>query len=598
MNTVSLFLSRTRVAFWIVIGALYCAHMPIAQADVSALQATVDKNPIMLDESFTLTVTADGDAERDAFDSSALLNDFVVGRTSVSSQTRMINFSTTRSTTWSTVLFPRSTGTFTIPAFTIEGVSSEPFSVEVVPVSNGTGQETRDIFVTSELASTTVYLHQQVHYTVKLYLAKDIERGSLQAPALDEADIQQIGNDAEYSEIFNGKRYRIIERHFVITPQRSGTLTIPGAVFQGEVIANSRQSFGFFNRTQSVSRVSPTLELTVNPIPSDIDGHFLPSEFVDIQEEWSVSDDEWQVGEPVTRTLTLTALGVTESMLPDIDDQYPPDIKTYPDQANTATAEKDRRLIAQRTESIALIPSRAGQFVIPPVTVQWFNVVTQETQTVSLPGRSITVKASTTNGSLPAQSPVQPSNPPKDAADDVNSLDNDAMQPSLISPVAGQNKLRTADFHSFKNPWVGVSVGLLAIWLITLVWGFKQRRHSPTKAKPSPTTARTDTEKAAWQQLSSALKSQQVQRIEPALKTWLQAVSPSHAGQHDLRQMVDSVGDRGLKDAINQMYASRYRSQAQEQWHSQPLMEALESVRQKHKLASHNEQKLPPLHPQ
>jgi hypothetical protein len=65
----------------------------------------------MLDEAIRLTVTADGSADRDAFDSSPLLKDFLVGRTSVSSQTSIVNFDTKRTTVWTTTLFPRKEGT-------------------------------------------------------------------------------------------------------------------------------------------------------------------------------------------------------------------------------------------------------------------------------------------------------------------------------------------------------------------------------------------------------------------------------------------------------------------------------------------------------
>jgi len=153
-----------------------------AYAQVTRVEASIDKNPVMLDESFTLTVTANGDVNRDAFDSSGLLSDFVVGRTSVSSQTRMVNFQTSRSTTWSTTLFPRSTGDYTIPSFQIDGQNSQPISVSVIPVSSGTNSESRDVFVTTELDKDTVFLHQQVKYSVKLDLARERERGSLQAP--------------------------------------------------------------------------------------------------------------------------------------------------------------------------------------------------------------------------------------------------------------------------------------------------------------------------------------------------------------------------------------------------------------------------------
>ena len=72
----------------------------MAHAQSINVTASVDKNPVMVNESFILTVEANGDVDRNSFDSSLLMKDFVVGRTSVSSQTKMVNFDTTRSTTW------------------------------------------------------------------------------------------------------------------------------------------------------------------------------------------------------------------------------------------------------------------------------------------------------------------------------------------------------------------------------------------------------------------------------------------------------------------------------------------------------------------
>ena len=93
----------------------------MAHAQSIEVTASVDKNPVRVDESFILSVVANGEVDRGAFDSSFLMKEFVVGRTSISSQTKMINFDTTRTTTWSTILIPRIKGRFTIPAFNIDG---------------------------------------------------------------------------------------------------------------------------------------------------------------------------------------------------------------------------------------------------------------------------------------------------------------------------------------------------------------------------------------------------------------------------------------------------------------------------------------------
>jgi len=183
-------------------------------AAVTEVTATVDKNPIMQDESFILQVTANDDVSADAFDPSVLLKDFVVGRTSTSRQTQIINFDTTRTTRWQTVLIPREIGRFTIPPFDIKGVTTDPVTVEVLPVSQSKSAQGQDIFISTEMSQEEVYLQQQVKYLVKLHIAVDLQRGSLSAPVVENAEIEQVGQDKEYSDIVNGKRYRIIERTF------------------------------------------------------------------------------------------------------------------------------------------------------------------------------------------------------------------------------------------------------------------------------------------------------------------------------------------------------------------------------------------------
>ncbi|MEI8647578.1 BatD family protein [Paraglaciecola sp. Hal342] len=96
---------------------LLWAFSSMTFAQIDELSATVDKNPVLADESITLSVVASGSASRDAFDATPLNADFIVGRTSVSSQTQMINFDTTRTTIWTTTPDPAQTWALCHPRF-------------------------------------------------------------------------------------------------------------------------------------------------------------------------------------------------------------------------------------------------------------------------------------------------------------------------------------------------------------------------------------------------------------------------------------------------------------------------------------------------
>ena len=564
----------------------------VAYADVNSLEATIDRNPVMLDEAIRLTVTADGSADRDAFDSSPLLKDFVVGRTSVSSQTSIVNFDTKRTTVWTTTLFPRKEGTFTIPSLTIEGKSTKPIQVKVIPVQEQSNVA-RDYFVTTDIDVKEAYLNQQLLYTVKLFLSSNIERGSLQAPEMQNAEITQLGEDKQYTDIVNGRRYQIIERQFAVVPQASGEFTLRGPIFTGEVMAaNTNQRFGFFNRTQQINRVGPDITVNIKPIPQGIDYPWLPSEMVRVDEEWP-QGDSFVAGEPVTRIVTLTALGVVEEQLPDIPEFYPPNFKLYPDQSNTTTVEKDQSLISQRQTSLAIIPTQPGNFVLPEITIPWFNTLTQQTEYATIPARSITVApASGANNANTPNSLDTPSISSASNEDIQNDIPTTAKQPNASAsnedkPLDSASGEVNTDESTQLN-WM-VTCALLVLFIIALTgWLVTYRKLKQAQFMGPGLTNKTGSaqrphsyaqwdEKAQFQNLMSVIKAKDTRLLTPALKQWINALT---SGKAQLSQF------EGINASVNELYALRFSAnKADANTQSKQVMKALDKLSHEAKLA-------------
>ena len=563
-----------------------------AYADVNSLEATIDRNPVMLDEAIRLTVTADGSADRDAFDSSPLLKDFVVGRTSVSSQTSIVNFDTKRTTVWTTTLFPRKEGTFTIPSLTIEGKSTKPIQVKVIPVQEQSNVA-RDYFVTTDIDVKEAYLNQQLLYTVKLFLSSNIERGSLQAPEMQNAEITQLGEDKQYTDIVNGRRYQIIERQFAVVPQASGEFTLRGPIFTGEVMAaNTNQRFGFFNRTQQINRVGPDITVNIKPIPQGIDYPWLPSEMVRVDEEWP-QGDSFVAGEPVTRIVTLTALGVVEEQLPDIPEFYPPNFKLYPDQSNTTTVEKDQSLISQRQTSLAIIPTQPGNFVLPEITIPWFNTLTQQTEYATIPARSITVApASGANNANTPNSLDTPSISSASNEDIQNDIPSTAPQTNASAsnegkPLASASGEVNTDENTQLNRMV--TGALLVLFIIALTgWLVTYRKLKQAQFMGPGITNKTGSaqrphsyaqwdEKAQFQNLMSVIKAKDTRLLTPALKQWINALT---SGKAQLSQF------EGINASVNELYALRFSAnKADANTQSKQVMKALDKLSHEAKLA-------------
>ncbi|WP_414830281.1 BatD family protein [Alteromonas sp. H39] len=571
-----------RTILFLLLSSLFFTSAAGAQVD--AVEASVDNNPVMVDEAIRLTVTAQGDASREAFDSSPLLKDFVVGRTSVSSRTSIVNFNSTQTTVWTTTLFPRATGTFTIPAFTIEGKQTQPIQIKVIPVSQGSGQASRDYFVTTSVDTSEVYLHQQIHYTAKLHLATRIEQGALQSPELENAEVRQIGDDKQYTDIVDGKRFQIIERNFAIIPQQSGSFTIRGPVFTGEVVApNTNQRFGFFNRTQQVNRVGPDISIEVKAVPDNISYHWLPSEYVQLDEEWP-EGETLTVGEPITRTITLTAMGVVEEQLPELPQRYPPDFKLYPDQANTATVERDNTLIAQRVESLAIIPTQPGQYVLPDVTVSWFNVLTGETEKATLPARTISVAPApgTSTPSVAAQPPVENVTTSQSRPEKGMSVD---AEPSSVDTPPITDSLNLYLLAALIASCIG--------WLATVLY-FRRKLGGNLSARQTAKSGISAEDEAFRRLLRTVETTDNVGDIQRALTVWVAALLP---GQQAHVAMSTEPALHPIQQHMNTMLASRYGNSS-DKWNKKSFRGDLKAARNTFKQQRNTTGTLlPPLYP-
>ena len=376
-------------------------------------------------------------------------------------------------------------------------------------------------------------------------------------------------------------------------PQASGEFALRGPIFTGEVMAaNTNQRFGFFNRTQQINRVGPDITVNIKPIPQGIDYPWLPSAMVRVDEEWP-QGDSFVAGEPVTRIVTLTALGVVEEQLPDIPEFYPPNFKLYPDQSNTTTVEKDQSLISQRQTSLAIIPTQPGNFVLPEITIPWFNTLTQQTEYATIPARSITVAPA--SGANNANTPNRLDTPSISSAsneDIQNDIPSTAPQTNASAsnegkPLASASGDVSTDESTQLN-WM-VTGALLVLFVIALTgWLVTYRKLKQAQFMGPGITNKTGSaqrphsyaqwdEKAQFQNLMSVIKAKDTRLLTSALKQWVNALT---SGKAQLSQF------EGINASVNELYALRFSAnKADASTQSKQVMKALDKLSHEAKLA-------------
>ncbi|WP_394174924.1 BatD family protein [Thalassotalea litorea] len=496
---------------------MMCLLAPISYA-LDTLTASIDKNPATVNESLVLTVVANDSMDADAFDPSALNKDFIVGRTSVSSQTSMVNFKTTRMTRWTTVLVPQKPGKYTIPAFTIEGASSQPIEVEIVAENDSRAKQNKDVFISAKASDTRVYVQQQFTLKVKLHLAQELKTGTLTEPKMTGAEIKQIGEDSESMEIINGIRYRTIERSYSIKPTTSGEFTLHTPVFAGEIVSGQRRAlFSNFDQGKPVRVSGKQIAIDVKPKPAEFVGDWLPSEILTIEDEWP-QEDSFALGEPITRRVTITAAALSEEQLPQVNFRVPEGIKVYPDQQQSQSNVQSGLLISQKVQDFAIVPSKPGTYTIPEVQIPWWNTKTNQVQYATLPQRTFTIDG-TANAAIPPQS-----------------------QTSVPVPIIKPQQTTLQWFF-------------LAGWMLTALAWLMTTLHKRGKLKLksggnfSPSTIVSNT---AYLQLMAACKANDGQRVISLLPEWA-AIVCDDPQITSINQVNNAFNDQALATLLNEL---------------------------------------------
>lgn len=375
---------------------------------LTSITATVDQNPATVDESLVLTVIADDNVSADEYDPSFLSEYFHIGNTSVRSQSSMVNFETTRSTIWTTVITPKKKGTAIIPAITFDNVSSKPIRLEVLDRDDSRASVQKDVYITSEVSKTEVYVQQQFTLKVKLHFSAELSRASLYEPKMTGAEIKQIGQDTENLEIINGKRVQTIERIYSIKPESSGKFVLHSSLFDGEIIQSQRRRLiSGFGRGKPVRIQGKQIDIIVKPKPESFQGDWLPSEIIEIQDTWPDEIEEFELGEPITRQIAITAAALSEEQLPEIEFSTPQHIRIYPDQSESKMGVRNGVLISQKIQDFAIVPAKPGTYTLAEVKIPWWNTTINRLEYAIIPSKTFTVNASNSTVATTTNAPLQ-----------------------------------------------------------------------------------------------------------------------------------------------------------------------------------------------
>jgi len=506
------------------------------QQVAAEVQVSIDRNPVQVNESFQLVFSLDANPDRDP-DFSALQNDFLILSNRRSSGISIINGEYQRSVKWGLKLMAKQVGEFTIPAIRFGRESSKPFQVTVKPSSMASVPHDR--LVLELLADKSeVFVQGQVILTLRLLSATDISAYQFADISLQNLDavIEPLGDERQYQTRIADRSYLVLEQQFALFPQQSGRLTVMPA--RAEVRLPSKSSFDPFRTGGEIRQLrSQSLFIDVAPIPAEFKGPFwLPADKVELREEWQGDLTALVAGEPVTRSLSLLADGLTAAQLPELELIPIAGIKQYPDQAELENRRSGKGVTGELVQKVALIPGTAGRYLVPAISLPWWNLQSGKMEIATIPEREIIVSA--------------------------------AAGVSIVEPPGAEAQTTLQESApAAANPfWLWLSMALAGGWMLSaLYWWYRMR--VPTGATTSPPGEHPDLRQAR-KQLQQACNDSDAISARRVLLAWGQALlAPRRI--RNLHQLGSALG-ADLRQEIEILNQSLYAPSAQ-QWRGQAL---------------------------
>ena len=525
-----------------------------AQTIAANITARLDRNPVLLDESFHLIFEADSNADDPDF--SVLSKDFDILNSSQSTNMRSINGNWSLKKSWDLALMSKQAGVFTIPSIPFGNDFSPALRITVKPSTSSTapqkpGDPGANVYIEVETDVKQAWVQSQIIYTIRLFSNIPVGRPTLSQPETDNPDtiFFKMGDVNNYEVVRKGERYAVSELKFAAFAQHSGELTFKPVLFEG-LISDSRPRslFDSFSQRGTIKRLrSAPVTVKIKPIPANQKvSQWLPASQLTLIEEWSDDISQLKAGEPVTRSISLIAKGLTAEQLPELKAADIAGLKQYTDQATLSNENDSAGVTGTRIMKTALIPSHSGDFELPAVSIPWWNTKTGKAELATLPASTLHVTGVANILTNPPQTPAGAST--KKPAPDNTTAAN-AIPATNIDSISADG-------------WRWLSLGLGIAWLLTVVIFLLLRRRQP----------RTAEKPASLNQLARAVHkhcaANQPAETRQALLAWANARWPGKhiANLAEIAQHCDSE----LGDAIRQLNAALYSAKP-EQWQGMTL---------------------------
>ena len=538
---------------------------------LAELPTELNRSSITEGEAVQLTIEM-VDAPGGSNDLSPLEQDFKVLGRSQQSRTVINNGKYSRSKTLILTLAPKRTGQLTIPAFTLQGDQTQPQMLTVREPSKQNQAALADaVSISGSLTDKTPYVQQPLIYTLRIELAEQLFDGSIEGPELlaGEALIEPLGEQNQFQAKRGGELISVVEQQYLITPQRSGKVELGPGKLTGKLPVGRARNTVFgpqYSKFRQVNLRTEAYSLSVRSIPSRFSGdHWLPAQQLSLNDDWDM--DSLEVGQPITRTLTLKATGITANQLPELKLTVPDGVRQYLSEPATQQYIENGEIVSELKQEITLIPTKSGSLEFPAIDVYWWSTRLNRTERARIESTGLLIDGENPSGNT---APVQPSTSNNSTVQPKASVDKALPPTSAKADPAPKKAVDEAPKPAADNAGLDGKVSLHPAWLAAIAllvmaagsagWWFGRRSRSVEQPKDElAASAPESNAKKLINAVCQACASDDLSRIRSALIKWSQQQWPGSAA--NLNQLIKH-SDAELRDALIELNRMLYADAA------------------------------------
>lgn len=496
---------------WLTLALLFTTIVSVPSWALN-VTASVSKTNISKDEVIQLKIVADEKLDGNKVSFDTLSNDFYVGRPSFSSSVNILNGTRTDSSVWTVAIAPQRLGKLVIPSFDVNGIATTPITLNVT-MDEQTPTTADMVEVRTQLSKSELYPKESAILDTRIIVKVDprmLQNPNLKKPEGSGLQISPVSEPKQYQAVLDGVEVLIIDQSFRVIAEQSGEFAIQAPTLTGGVLYGNTRTGG--TKILTLDSESPKVNITVLPIPDNYNGIWLPTSNLTLNQDWQLDGGQKvdsptvkiTTGDSLTRTVTLTASGVTSEQLPDLTLAHPEGFRVYNEKP---TFRDNGDSSVTMTTKQVLIAKRSGEFVIPDLSVQWWDSLNKKSTRSQVEGMSVVVNAS----------------------DETVAANFSTANPNVSDPVVVND----------AGYWPWVSALFACLWIGSCYMWYRAANKPSLTIKASPSDGKDSS--SIQTQLINAINQGDSIKAHAMLPLWLSDVELTHSDITAIRHEFNSM---------------------------------------------------------